>query len=462
MELLSILMRSQMNLNMGKVRQGPAFPKRADDTHKTDEEKRMELRKQVSLERTEVKAPTKEEQKETALNSASLTGTAAFTIEDALKLYGVDGSEEELAALREKGLSSEVDLDALDKALSKISKYRLDKAAQQPQQIIEMMASQYSVMKDRIRKHFGGAQRDEKLEALDKVMDKHVERYAKSLSEAVGGFYEKHGISGEKARMYQSVKDGVYCLSEDYDGFIGRNSGFAQIPKGDEWLENCGDYMASQLRGAYAREDGSFRTGSGSYNMFQIGEAASLVMAAGMIAKSEKAGPVSEEELGIRLGSMAVKGMSVTDGSRALNGHKQAFLSSIGVSMDEILDESDRQITALREDTRLEASYPPLNRKAVASLVGTMVNTYGSTGSIKEALEAGIQRGCRMFKEKENPNGEIERYRKSQYWNEMFSSLSRKYRAKSTLEKIMDGFQVFLPATLSLEGLFGTSLDRKA
>lgn len=173
------------------------------------------------------------------------------------------------------------------------------------------------------------------------------------------------------------------------------------------------------------------------------------------------AGTASEEELGVRLGTMALTGYRLAESSKALQYHKQAVLDAFGTRMETLLDESDRLLSK-KAETGGKAAYPPLDRAAVASIAETMIGTYRVTGSMERGLEAGIAKAHKRFLEKKNSGGAAERYRRPAYWEQMYV-MGRTGGGRNTgVQGILNGLRASLPADVSLDSIFGTNFLGKA
>lgn len=163
------------------------------------EEKRlMENRIQASLSGTKVE--TKKEAKPQAEPPSSWFGTPPVTIEAAAALCGGD-----LEALRRDGLPETVDLEKLERELTEITGHDFMKSTADIGQVLEELASRFAVVKARIEKEPEDGEKGGRLQALTDLMERQTQRLAENFADSVGGFYEKHGLDGERDKMYQSV-----------------------------------------------------------------------------------------------------------------------------------------------------------------------------------------------------------------------------------------------------------------
>lgn len=420
------------------------------------EEKRlMEVRIQASLSGTKVEA--KKETKPQETPPSSWFGTPPVTIEAAAALYGGD-----LEALRRDGLPDTVDLEKLERELTEITGHDFMKSTADIGQVLEEMASRFAVVKARIEREPEDGQKGGRLQTLTDLMERQTQRLAENFADSVGGFYEKHGLDGERDKMYQSVLENAHSLYKEYDAFA-KKGNYGNVPAEDAWLRNCDEYMASELRSAYVRGDvccvSSLK--SGTIHTKDLSAASDLAKAASHCIDGGAAGSVSEEELGVRLGTMALTGYNVVESSKALQYHKQAVLDAFGTRMETLLDESDRLLSK-KAETGGKAAYPPLDRAAVASIAETMIGTYRVTGSMERGLEAGIAKAHKRFLEKKNSGGAVERYRRSAYWEQMYVMGRTGSGKNSVAQGSLDGLRASLPADASLDSVFGTSFLGKA
>lgn len=421
------------------------------------EEKRlMENRIQASLSGTKVE--TKKETKPQETPPSSWFGTPSVTIEAAAALCGGD-----LEALRRDGLPDTVDLEKLERELTEITGHDFMKSTADIGQVLEELASRFAVVKARIEKEPEDGEKGVRLQALTDLMERQTQRLAENFADSVGGFYEKHGLDGERDKIYQSVLENAHSLYHEYDAFAKSSGIYRNVPAEDAWLQNCDQYMASELRGAYVRT-GVLSMPSLNSDMIPVkslSAASDLARAASRCIDGGAAGTVSEEEMGVRLGTMALTGYSLVESSKALQYHKQAILDAFGTHMETLLDESDRLLSK-KAETGGKAAYPPLERAAVASIAETMIGTYRVTGSMERGLEAGIAKAHKRFLEKKNSGGAAERYRRSAYWEQMYV-MGRTGSGKNTsVQGILNGLWASLPADASLDSVFGTSFLGKA
>lgn len=451
------------NIPLYKGKQETKKPALASErrNEREQEKEQIAMKAKASLDGVRVSDAAREEDGKAASSTVEEM-LSLFSFEDAVAQCGrlVDGMDQadSLEKLRESGLPEAVDLDALDGKLARISKLDPQGSAKDTRRIMEYISSQYSVYKDRLKQQ-GGEEAEEQLLRLDEIVEKHVDRFARSFSESVGGFFEDNGMQGERERMYNSVRKGIYEMSRCYDDFIRQNSSYAEVPSGDEWLKNCGDYMASELRKSYVAAGGGTPLPGECYSTGQLSRAASMALMGETFVNSEHGDAVSEEELGMRLGAMALKGMAyLSSFEDGLPQHREIYLRAFGNRMEAILDESDRKIADQQKAAPKEKRYPPLDREAVAAVVGTIVDYYVATGNGKDALQAGADFGYSAFRQKQG-NG-IARYRESPYWESMFRSISTGYWKKSEFQRMVDEISVLSPVENSLESLFGDTVFR--
>lgn len=420
------------------------------------EEKRlMEVRIQASLSGTKVEA--KKETKPQETPPSSWFGTPSVTIEAAAALCGGD-----LEALRRDGLPDTVDLEKLEQELTDITGHDFMKSTADIGHVLEELASRFAVVKARIEKESEDGEKGGRLQALTDLMERQTQRLAENFADSVGGFYEKHGLDGERDKIYQSVMENAHSLYKEYDAFA-KKGNYGNVPAEDAWLQNCDEYMASELRSAYV-QTGVLSMPSLNRDMIpmqSLSAASDLAKAASHCIDGGAAGSVSEEELGVRLGTMALTGYRLVESSKALQYHKQAILDAFGTRMETLLDESDRLLSK-KAETGEKAAYPPLDRAAVASIAETMIGTYRVTGSMERGLEAGITKAHKRFLEKKNSGGAAERYRRPAYWEQMYV-IGRTGGGRNTgVQGILNGLRASLPADVSLDSIFGTNFLGKA
>lgn len=268
---------------------------------------------------------------------------------------------------------------------------------------IEDLASQYAVYKRHITKYGTG----EQIKKFESLFEKTVDRYAGSYAREVGGFYESKGLAGEKARMHDAVKNRVVTLADSYGQFI---SNFGEIM--DDVVRESKEGVsgiAEGIRAAYKKEgDGELITpgANGRYTRDALSAAADLMIYAEKIMTKGKASAASEEELGVKLGELALDALAFLETSPALNGHKEIFLNIVGERIEEIMGESGK----------LLEKEAPLDKDAVQSVIQKMVDCFARTKSVTDSIVAGKEKGLRLYLEKQDAKGDVARYRSSSYW----------------------------------------------
>lgn len=312
----------------------------------------------------------------------------------------------------DSNLSVDEALQQLDSNLSRIGAFSLSSKIE-AQEAIEHLASQYSVYKDYISKSGSSDQRKQ----LDKIMEKHIDKYAREFSEVIGGFFEDNGLSGERQCMYEAVKERIQTLSQDYDDYISKNQ--ADYNRLFEEAQQGKSCLAFDLRKAY-KADGDmerfYRYRDGGYTREELSEAVRLVKVANLLMGEGEAEAVSEEELGVKLGTIALKGLAFLETSKARGKHKETFQNAVYSRVTELMDESDALLAEKSENAQDERAYQPLDRTAVKSIIETMVEAYTNTHSFSRALTIGQEEGLQLYCAKADENSAVIRYRNSSYW----------------------------------------------
>lgn len=381
-------------------------PAEEDGASKSFESKLLELRVEMNIKRTDTVEKTSGKPAQ-ALDKPSFFDTGNPLLFDA---WGDSVPIEEA-------------LKALDANLSRIGDYSLSSGIS-IEEALEHIASQASLYKNRIIK----GEASEQLKNLNAIIEKHTEKLARGFAQEVGSFFEGNGMTGEGKRMYDSVKERISFLTRDYDAYITkRGSDFEAIAKAAGEGRKS---LAFELRIAYKKDGNGERFSSiiPAYSRKELTAAAALVKASEEITRSGKGGTVSEEELGVRLGAIALNGLSFLQGSSAAKGHKAAFLSSIGTHLNKLMDESDAMLAAKSGSSDDADLYKPLDRRAVLSVVKAMTEHYNATGSIKRALRIGTERGLSTYLSKADLNHGTERYRGSDYWNGQLNMLVEEHK----------------------------------
>lgn len=309
-------------------------------------------------------------------------------------------------------LSVDEQLEKLNKNLSKLDSYSYSSGITVVE-AMEHFASQYSIYNEYIKKN-GSTEQKEKFEQM---MNRHVDNFAKSFSEQVGGFFEKNGLAGEQQRVYESVKGRIQMLTDSYDGFLKANGDQLQALAAQPGDDNV--CFAFELRRLYHESgDGELFSIGGAYTRSMLSDLENLAKSAQDILASEDFGVVSEEELGVRLGKTFLNGLSVLEKSKAAFKFKDAFQNAITSHMDSAIDKSNELISKKRNSTEQERS---LDKGAIELVIQSMVDSYNHSKSVSQAITVGNEFAMHIYLFKKDSYGGVERYQSSEYFEQLFS-----------------------------------------
>lgn len=355
-----------------------------------------------------------------------------------------------------KNLSLQESLADFDSRMEELSWFDLSSGSFDAADTVSRFASEYAVLKERVSKECGGDDLKMQMDSLDAILEKHVDRFASRLSEQVGAFYERNGMKGEQEKLFRSIQEGLTGAIEQYGHFLAENKSLLEPGEGQEWMGTQSGYLAGKLRGAYDDAGEGMPPLPGNYSIQDVENAAQLAKAADKIAKSGHAGAVSEEELGMRLGMIALDALEAIGGPEALDEHKQVVYRAAGARMEALLDESEKLL-----DPQADPSAgwnPPLDRTAAMRLADTIVGAYQATGSKEEALLTGQKRGLQIFLAKRDQGGYGSRYTVSSYWESVSKSLRRRLAEMDESAIRKQRWQATPLYKASTESLFGMGI----
>lgn len=317
-------------------------------------------------------------------------------------------------------LSVDEQLEKLNKNLSKLDSYSYSSGITVVE-AMEHFASQYSIYNEYIKKN-GSTEQKEKFEQM---MNRHVDNFAKSFSEQVGGFFEKNGLAGEQRRVYESVKGRIQMLTDSYNGFLKTNGDQLQALATQPGDDNV--CFAFELRRLYHESgDGELTSIDKAYTRNMLKELEGLAKTAQEILTAKDFGAVSEEELGVRLGEIVLNGLEVFEKSNASIKHKDVFLHAIEDHINSATKKSDDLISSKRNNFGQETLYKPIDRNAVDLVIKSMVDSYHHSKSVQQAITVGNEFAMHIFFLKKSSYGDVERYQSSAYFDQMFAdSLER-------------------------------------
>ncbi|SDM44920.1 hypothetical protein [Sediminibacillus halophilus] len=164
-------------------------------------------------------------------------------------------SREEVLAIRESDLEGK-DVNWASLELQFTSRYSSASTTDNIANDLDYLASQYVQLEQRIKQSYSGEEQVNNLQKLNDLMGTHVQKYAKSFSTIVGSFFEDNGVTGEKIKIKDSILSQFQQRKEQYQSFVEQNENFAGVRgTADEWLLADNQFMAEQLRHAYAKEN---------------------------------------------------------------------------------------------------------------------------------------------------------------------------------------------------------------
>ncbi|WP_371068871.1 hypothetical protein [Sediminibacillus sp. JSM 1682029] len=311
-------------------------------------------------------------------------------------------SQEEVLAIRESDLEG-MDINWASLELRLTNRNASASSTDNIANDLDYLASQYVQFSQRIKQSYPGEEQADQFQKLETIIGTQIEEYAESFSTIIGGFLENNGVSGEQTALKASVLSQFQQRKEQYQTFVEQNENFAGIRgTADEWLLADNQFMAEQLRHAYAKEnvEGQDKENKG-YGMEDLA-------AVGILAKetrnvgynSRQLGynkHKSEEEFGVELGLTAMKFSLLTDTYDISDSVKTKLGTAFDTFIDKQNQKAEEYIINRRNDpfTRDKESYAVgWDNSLVSEIVSSMAGSLGENdfnAAFKQVVNTAMQ-----------------------------------------------------------------------
>jgi hypothetical protein len=330
---------------------------------------------------------------------------------------------------------------------------------------IDYFAARYAVLKASIA---DTANADSELLALNELFGESIKSLVDSMSEKLNSSLESYGVYGEKNTIYNSLLADFDFKVEHYGSLIKYNKDYAGVlGTENEWLYTDDRFLADALRKtntepSQASDNYTTKSGTGVFGPKTAGadiytgrELSSLNAVISMMDHSFRyvnAG-ASEEEVGFILGSMATK-LNVASGFAGF-GNKMSSLTSklFDGYVDKYIDESNKAIDELRNDTRItakdhsnEAYY---DADAIKKIIDFMKDGYKSGMSLEDIFRESVELGRGAYLDRKELYDNELRYENdlSDFWK-YYSKAGTTYDYSapqmSTHDRMMSDWQSFM------------------
>lgn len=324
---------------------------------------------------------------------------------------------------------------------------------------LDSIASQYVVTKDYINATYNDEERAAQLDRLEKVTNASKQNAARYFADAVGGFLEKNGVSGERDRLYQSVLSEVDQKIVLYSEFSQSNQDYADINGPEEaWLKQDSAYMSSELRkavaGAEMPETKSIQNSEG-YTVDEMEKMCSFAKEMDSYSryipgstKEVVTGQETEESLGLKLSELNLKAKLFSECSGVSDKVKDIVSKSADHFIASAIDKEqaymekwsqiqiqntyellrEGRISQKKADEQIESihrGFSAVDKNAIYAVINKVQSTYESTGSASKALLEGAVFALNSYVEKtqDGQYSGVHRYDKgARYWNNFFTN----------------------------------------
>lgn len=302
-----------------------------------------------------------------------------------------------LEELRENGLPAEINYSELDTSFKFKTNYSNVQNDNDVREIVDYFASTYAVLQQRIQNDFAGEEQAAQLEKLDEYMAGQIDRFSTQFADVMGDFSSQIGVDESKDKLYQSVKEAIYDQTRQFQEYIAENPDYAQINDTvDSWLNRHTEYMSSHLRSTFSDSDSVSSTTKTDalYSKNELASLSSFAKTATEIwNKIDVNSTMSEEEIGLKLGMMALEADILADKSNVSDEYKSMAAKHTQKVIGQQIDKVNDGLKAYGSPSL----FPTLDTSVIKNIVGTMRNEYAQTKNISSAIQKGAALGYTSF-----------------------------------------------------------------
>lgn len=289
---------------------------------------------------------------------------------------------------------------------------------------IDFLASEYVVYYERVHTDYKGLLLAEQLQELDTVFKRSFDRMANVYVQTVGKFFERNDITNESEIIKQSITEIYLRKIHQYADFIRLEPDYARIiGTEDEWLLRESYFMGDLLRFIVSKLfTQCVIMPENLYNEADLGIAGAIFESANTWLITQKSTAVSEEQLGVELGLLAMKFNLVLQ-EAGISNQLRKKLSTIFSSFYEykIEDINKRHREAVHHAYKIDKDlYGVLNEEIVKSWTAKLGMTV-TNNTINEAFEEIIPQAAAAFSEKVEQGSSLKRYQKNNAWYQFYS-----------------------------------------
>ncbi|MEF9935138.1 MAG: hypothetical protein RSA01_02515 [Clostridium sp.] len=268
---------------------------------------------------------------------------------------------------------------------------------------IEFLSSKYVVLKEQINRDFKGDELMVQMEKLDSLFEGAVERLSNSIADQVGAFFDKNGSSGDRDKVYTSVK-AIYSAEVDgFSRYISNNSDYANIQNTkDKWLERDSYYMASKLRESCNQPN--VEEVKGSYSKSEVSLMATFVDTLKKGVSNGSGFAPSEESIGLQMGLASIKTSILLESNNLSKDITSKIKLAQSNYFNSVLDEYDKRYEEAKKMPGSLKEYSKVNREAVYNVSKFIIDKYSTNNDVVSVMVQGIDYATQQYNlKRENP-----------------------------------------------------------
>lgn len=320
---------------------------------------------------------------------------------------------------------------------------------------VEYLASRYIAMEDKIKKVCTGAEQTERLDQLNKMYMETLEKMAKSYSEIVGGILEDYGVSGEKEKIYQSIKSGVEQQVDEYRRFLKQDQGLTGLEgTEDAWLLKDDEYIAAMLRKQNLISEAGLSK-EGAYSLWELDVLGQYVSSLSTMEAKAVTYEMTEERLGLDLAMLAMKTDVLCKEKNVGSALNTTLKETLNGYLNVFLDRFNQKLEINRRNPLIEADIQgnaELNKESVWKVYNKTMEQYRISGNGMKALIKGAEYGRSQYLKKMELGDlkDIYRYKNSSfYWIDFFENLLE--RRTNSYEKEGNAYEQYTTGWLDFQ-----------
>lgn len=289
---------------------------------------------------------------------------------------------------------------------------------------IDFLASEYVVYAERVHRDFEGDELKEQVGILDEVFKRSFERMMNIYTQYVGKFLERNDFPNESEVIKQSISELYLRKIHQYAEFIRLEPDYAMIEgTEDQWLLRDSYFMGDVLRLIVSKLfEQCIMMPAELYNEADLCAAGAIFQSANTWLITQKATTVSEEQLGVDLGLLAMKFQVIAEQDELSPQFRKKLMPIFTSFYNYKIDDLNQRHKEAQENVynRENDLYGELDEIVVEFWTRELHNYVLEKDIAGVFLEA-IPKAFATFKQKVEFGSRLERYQLNNEWYQFYN-----------------------------------------